>query len=179
MKNSNALIVAGKGETIPTPVSVQGIIRRVTKLTSKAEEHKGKVWVSMEIEGLPDLSDDDGNKVTIVRTLKQAYNDLDLLAPSAMSLQGVLVSFARYAKNKPVTLEVSAHTKGAKLTVTPESSYHESKEGGKFKTGETVTLDSAGFYVEGFLDIEYSNTDLDNKLAQIEKATQEAEDSAM
>ena len=178
MENSNALIVAGKGETIPSPVSVQGIIRRVTKLTSKAEEHAGKVWVSMEIEGLPDLADENGDKVTIVRTLKQAYNDLDLLAPSAMSLQGVLVSFARYAKNKPVTLEVSAHTKGAKLTVTPESSYH-TNNGGKFKTGETATLDNAGFYVEGFLDIEYSNTDLDNKLAQIEKATQEAEDSAM
>lgn len=172
------LIVANANEVVSNPVAVKGTIKKVTKLTSKAEEHKGKVWVSMEIEGLPELKDEEGNNITIVRTLKQAYNDLDILAPSAMTLQGVLLSFARYAKNKPVTLEVSAHTKGAKLTVTPQSNYHTSN-GGQFKTGETVVLDKAGFYVEGFLDIEYSDADLDRKLAQIEMATAQAEESVL
>lgn len=178
MENSNALIVAGKGDVIPAPVEVKGILRKVTKLTSKAEEHKGKVWVSMEIEGLPDLADENGTKVTVVRTLKQAFNDLDLLAPSSMNLQATLLAFAIYAEDKPVILQVSAHTKGAKLTVTPESSYH-TTNGGQFKTGETVVLDKAGFYVESFLDIKFSKADLKERYAEIEKATQEAEDSAM
>ena len=178
MSNSNSVILAKAGEVVSNPVEFTGVIKKISPMTSKDKAHEGKVWLSFEIEGMPEMTGADGRKVTILRTLAEAKSDLRFFSRPNATLQEVLLSLEGYAKKREVTLNVSAHEAGAIYKVEPTSKYHKNN-GGEFNTGDTVTLEKAGFYVDGFLDIDFAKSDVTAKLALIEEASRLAEETAL
>lgn len=177
MSNSNSLIVAKAGETVSNPVEVSGIIKKISKMTSKKKEYDGVTWISIDIT-LDSSEGEPSRTISILRTLKQAKSDLRFFAGAKTSVQSLLLSFEAYAKKRPVTLSVSMHEAGAKFIVTPESNYH-TNQGGEFETGDPVVMENEGTYVDGFLEIEFDSAHVIAKSNAIEKALAEAEETAL
>lgn len=170
---NKSIIVATATEQVLAPVEFTGKLKSVNRLSNK---ETGEQYISLEIEGMPALYDDKGRKVTVLRTVKQAINDLRFFAHKKATAQEAEINLAAYAIGQNVTLNVSAHEAGALFPVTPESNYHTDK-GGKFKTGELVTLEKAGFYVEGFLNIQFAKEDMVSKARELALASAAADES--
>lgn len=170
MENSTSVIVvAGEGEMVLAPKEFTGVIKKVNRMQQRAVAGQSsddtKVWLSLTIEGLPPLVDKNGNKITILRTPKQAENDLRYFSDLNAGIDSLEIDMDIYATGREVTFDVSAHQAGAILTVT-EGSYYTTDDGGGYEVGETIEMKSAGFYIEGFLDIAFAKED---KLARKEQ----------
>ena len=171
----NNLVVAKAEEKVLAPVEFTGKLKRIIPITQKDANGAVKAhFVSMEIEGLPELYDNEGNKLSVLRTVKQAVSDLGFFGRKNSTIELVCLDFAGYAVGQDITLNISAHEAGAIFTVTEESNYNV-KNGGDFKTGEEITLEKAGFYVEGFANIHFDKRDIREKAERLALATAEAD----
>lgn len=160
---NNSIIVAKATEQVLAPVEFTGKLKDVFLV----QKENSPAYISLEIEGLPTLYRKDGNRVSILRTVKQAVNDLRFFSYKGAPAANVARTFDQYAVGREVTLKVSAHEAGAEFAVTPLSNYHVDN-GGKYKTGDLVTLEDAGFYVEGFIVIDFSREDKSKRYAELD-----------
>lgn len=160
MKNS--VPVAKATEQVSNPVEFTGVIKSVNRITTDNGE-----WVALDIDGLPELVDENGRKVNILRSVEQVKADLRYFATPNMSLNTAEMTLDGLAKGRPVTLNVSAHQKGAKYTATAQS---KAVLAGEASVGDILEAKSAGFTVDGFLNIDFAKADIMSKLQQIEEA---------
>lgn len=166
---NNSIIVAKATEQVLAPKAFTGKLLNVIPLTRKDENGNVlETYLSYDIEGLPELFDENGRKATVLRTVKQAVSDLRFFSRKGATVQEVELALMSYAVGQDITLNISAHTAGAKFEVTAESNYAKER-GGDYKVGEHVTLNKPGFYVDGFANIAFDKTDLVNKLNQLEQ----------
>lgn len=180
--NTTVLPVAKAGQKVNAPVSFKGTIVGINKLTKKVRENnvdKVITFFSFDISGLPVLENTNENGVvtraTILRTPKQVSNDLDGFVDTDSSVEEIYNACLVYAENRDVELNVSAHEKGAITVVTENSEY--AKAQGKIP-GEEIEANSAGFYVEGFLDIDFTKEDRKELLRELKLARQAAQSRA-
>lgn len=175
--NVNAIAIAKKGEVVATPVETTGIIRAVRLLTFKPDKDGviREPLFALDIEGLPSLTDEDDNKVSVLRTVSQMRTDLDYFAKPNATAQQIKMAIELYAEDKPVRLAVSAHEAGAKTVLTQ---YSKAVEEGHGKIGDTVAAKSAGFYIDGFMNIKFDKADIKERLRELEAASAIADNGA-
>lgn len=150
---TNSLSVAKKGNKVVAPVEFTGVTRSVKPIVLE----NGDKVASFDIEGLPALTittkNGEERKATILRTREQLVKDLGLFADASASMDELILNANILAKKREITLRVSAHEAGA-LTVVTENSKFAIANGAE--VGSEVETTAAGFYTEGFLDIDIS-----------------------
>lgn len=160
---SNSVVPAKAGEKVGQPVEFTGVIKAVRPVLRK----DGTELVSIDIAGLPVMmnANEQGElrKATILRTRKEILADLSGFVDEDASIEEIALTADAYGSKRNVTLMVSAHEKGAKTIVTANS---KRALAAGAEVGAEIETSSAGFYVEGFLDIDYS-TEL--KLARLKQ----------
>lgn len=156
---SNAIIVAKAKENVQAPVEFTGKIKRAVLLQN---EESGETYASFDIEGLPNLTDSKGRKVTIIRNMKQLIKaDMSLFITKGDDAMTINQALAYYAKGREATVNISAHEAGAYVPVTEFTKAEQAK--GK-EIGETFEASSAGFYLEGAVDIDFDRNDVKEAL---------------
>lgn len=164
---SNTLTVAKATQKVSNPVEFTGTIKSIKPI--KLEN--GELVASVDITELPHLmittKSGVNRKATILRTRKQLLADLNGFLDEDAPMDELIFDADMIGAKRPVTLMVSAHEVGALATVTANSTY--AIESGA-EIGSEIATSSAGFYTEGFLDIEVSEARKEKRSAEMKLA---------
>lgn len=173
---NNSVTPAKAGQKVSSPVEFTGTIKSARLIKRK----DGTPLVSIDIKGLPELYNvneaGEQRKATILRTRKEILADLSGFVDEDASMEELALSVDAYGAKRPVTLMVSAHEAGA-LTIVTENSKRAIASGATI--GSEIEANSAGFYVQGFLDIDYSADLKLKRLEQMRKARRDANDDVI
>lgn len=177
--NTTVLPVAKAGHKVNAPIPFTGTIMSVSRVVIKGANQQPQTLFSFDISGLPVLTNtnDEGvtKKASVLRTVKQIIADMDGFVEEGSTPDEIYNACKIFAEKRPVTLEVSAHEKGALTVVTENSEY--AKAQGKV-VGEEVEANSAGFYVDNFLDIDFHRDDRLTLLNSLKLARQASQANA-
>ena len=161
---TNSITPAKAGQKVQAPVEFTGTVKSVKPVLVDNNE----LLASFDITGLPNLTITTKSgverKATILRTRKQLLADLNGYCDEDAPMEELIAIADLVAGKRPVTLMVSAHEAGALAIVTANSTY--AIESGA-EVGSEIATSSAGFYTEGFLDIEVSEARKEKRVAEM------------
>ena len=177
---SKNAVVAIATEKVSEPVEFTGVINSVGRVSITKDEKGNKLanpieYISLDIEGLPQMYDDNGRKVSLLRTKDQIKADLRYFANPNATMNELEMKLDMVAKKREVTFLVSAHAKGAEYVATKNS---RAVKDGFAEEGEVLKASKPGFLVEGFLNIDFSQDAIERELTRIENARAKSNASA-
>lgn len=146
--------VARAGQELAQPMAIKAnLLRASSRIVTDPATNQTAELIILEFEGFP---------TAVVRTMKQAQGDLieyytrDQLL--AMSATLATASYNRYFKGRPVNMVASYHEVGAINTVNENSSLYKA---GLQALGAKVATTTDGIWIEGFLNAEQTQAELD------------------
>ena len=170
---SKNAVVAIATEKVSEPVEFTGVIKSVGRVSNTKNENEE--YISLDIEGLPEMYDDNGKKISLLRTKDQIKADLRYFANPNATMNELEMKLDMVAKKREVTFLVSAHAKGAEYVATKNS---RAVKAGFAEEGEVLKASKPGFLVEGFLNIDFSQDAIERELTRIEEARAKSNASA-
>lgn len=137
-----------------------GVIRKIDFVSLKAtEDRPASEYFVLDITGLPELYNEvngQKRKAQLRRTRKQIIRDLDGFASESDDNETIYQKLQMYARRRTVDMDVSAYEAGAIATV---SEWNKAAIGEGKNVGDEIETQSAGYYVEGFMDIDFARED--------------------